>query len=258
MRVRIEQAKRAIAQLRLPIRALPTRRFVPHASGTHVDLRRTMRRSLRGGGAVIDLARKRRRIRPPPIVMLCDISGSMSQYSRMLLHFMHAITTDRERVHSFVFGTRLTNVTRYLRYRDIDLALDRIGHVVQDWSGGTLIGKCLHEFNQCWSRRVLGQGAVVVLITDGLERDDPERLEREMERLHRSCRTLIWLNPLLRHGGYTPQSYGARAMMPHVDDFRPGHNLVSLTELVGALGNQAALRHEEMTYWRAQAAAEVF
>ena len=159
----------------------------------------------------------------------------MSRYSRMLLLFMHAITNDRDRVHSFLFGTRLTNVTRYLRNRDIDLALERIGGVVQDWAGGTRIGACLNEFNRVWSRRVLGQGAVVILISDGLDRDAGEGLAVEIERLHKSCRRLIWLNPLLRFDAYAPISTGARAMIRHVDDFRPVHNLGSLRDLTTVL-----------------------
>ena len=159
----------------------------------------------------------------------------MSRYSRMFLHFMHAITNDRDRVFTFVFGTRLTNITRYLRYRDVDLALDQVGEAVADWSGGTRIGHCLAEFNRLWSRRVLGQGAIVLLITDGLDRDAGTGLAHEMDRLHRSCRRLIWLNPLLRYEGFEPKSLGMRAMMPHVDEFRPVHNLESLEDLVAAL-----------------------
>ena len=217
----VEQAKALIRKLQLPIKPVPTRRFKPDPSGWRVDLRRTLRQSLRGGGAMIDLAKKRRRRRHPPLVILSDISGSMERYSRMLLHFMHAVTNDRDRVASFVFGTRLTNVTRQLRARDVDQALARVGDLVEDWSGGTRIGHCLHEFNRIWSRRVLGQGAILLLITDGLDRDAGEGLELEMERLHKSCRRLIWLNPLLRFDGYAPIATGARAIIRHVDDFRP-------------------------------------
>ena len=155
----------------------------PH--GARVDLRGTLRQSLRGGGGAIDLARKERRQRQPPLVILCDISGSMSRYSRMLLLFLHAITNDRDRVHCFLFGTRLTNITRHLRNRDIDLAMERVGASVQDWAGGTRIGACLNEFNRRWSRRVLGQGAVVLLISDGLDREAGEGLAVETERLHK-------------------------------------------------------------------------
>jgi uncharacterized protein len=204
---------------------------------------------LRGGAAAIDLARKERRLRHPPLVILCDISGSMSRYSRMLLLFMHAITNDRDRVHSFLFGTRLTNVTRHLRNRDIDLALAKIGGLVQDWAGGTRIGACLKEFNRVWSRRVLGQGAVVVLISDGLDRDAGVGLAAEMERLHKSCRRLIWLNPLLRFDAYAPVATGARAMIRHVDDLRTVHNLASLRDLTDVLSREPRRRAEASSGW---------
>ena len=245
----LAQARREIGRLRLPIMQVTTRRFRPEARGGRIDLRRTLRQSLRGGGAAIDLARKERRKRHPPLVILCDISGSMSRYSRMLLLFMHAITNDRDRVHSFLFGTRLTNVTRQLRNRDIDLALARIGTLVQDWAGGTRIGACLNEFNRVWSRRVLGQGAVVLLISDGLDRDAGEGLAVEMERLHKSCRRLIWLNPLLRFDAYAPISTGAKAMIRHVDDFRPAHSLGSLSELTAVLSREGARRAEGLSEW---------
>jgi hypothetical protein len=177
----------------------------------------------------------------------------MSQYSRMLLHFLHAITNDRDRVYSFVFGTRLTNITRPLRHRDIDLALLKIGQSVFDWSGGTRIGACLHDFNRHWSRRVLAQGAVVLLITDGLDRDAGDTLEREMERLHKSCRSLLWLNPLLRYAGFAPKSIGARAIVRHVDAMLPAHNLDSLEALVGALNGDQRSLGVDMGHWRAQA-----
>jgi uncharacterized protein len=250
----IADAKALILAMRLPIRALPTRRFHPEPRGWRVDLRRTLRRSLHGGGAMIDLAKKRRLRRHPPLVILCDISGSMERYSRMLLHFMHAVTNDRDRVHSFVFGTRITNVSLQLRQRDVDVALEKVGDVVQDWAGGTRIGHCLHEFNRVWSRRVLAQGAVVLLITDGLDRDAGEGLEREMERLHKSCRRLIWLNPLLRWEGYAPLAAGSRAMIRHVDDFRAVHNLESLADLTAALARIGPRREEGLTTWQGMAA----
>ncbi|HZT87731.1 MAG TPA: VWA domain-containing protein [Stellaceae bacterium] len=237
----LARAKAAISRLRLPIHEIPTRRFAPDRRGARADLRATLRAALRSGG-LIELKRKRRRTRPPPLVILCDISGSMSRYSRVFLHFMHSLTNDRDRVYTFVFGTRLTNVTRYLRYRDVDLALDRVAEIVADWSGGTRIGACLAEFNRLWSRRVLGQGAVVLLITDGLDRDVGVGLAREMDRLHRSCRQLIWLNPLLRYQGFEPRSLGMKAMLPYVDEFRPVHNLESLEELIAVI-SAAAQRH---------------
>jgi uncharacterized protein len=238
----LARARRAIQAMRLPIMEVPTRRFRRDPVGTRVDMRATLRRSVRSGGASIDLERKRRIRRHPPLVILCDISGSMSRYSRMLLHFMHQVTSDRDRVHSFVFGTRLTNVTRQLRNRDVDVALARVGELVTDWSGGTRIGSCLHAFNRDWSRRVLAQGAVVLLITDGLDRDAGIGLEREMERLHKSCRRLIWLNPLLRFDRYAPISSGARAMIRHVDELRSVHNLESLEQLTQVLGRSLPRR----------------
>ena len=230
-------ARRAIARLRLPVRPAITRRFAPSARGRSIDIRATMRSSLRQGGHTIALRRRAPVRRHPPLVVLCDISGSMSQYSRMFLHFMHAVTNDRDRVHTFLFGTRLTNVTRYLRLRDVDEALDRAGGAVTDWAGGTRIGACLHAFNYRWSRRVLSQGAIVLLVTDGLDRDAGEGLADEMARLHRSARRLIWLNPLLRWEGFEAKAAGVRAMRPYVDDFRPVHNIRSLAQLVEVLGD---------------------
>jgi len=244
------RAKALIRAMRLPIKDVPTRRFYAYPRGRRVDLRRTLRQSLRGGGAMIDLAKKRRVRRPPPLVILCDVSGSMERYARMLLHFMHTVTNDRDRVHCFVFGTRLTNITRQLRHKDVDRALAAVGGLVRDWSGGTRIGHCLHAFNQVWSRRVLAQGAVVLLITDGLDRDAGEGLEREMERLHKSCRRLLWLNPLLRFEGYAPVATGAKAMMPHVDDLRTVHNLDSLAQLTEALGRLGPRREEGAAPWQ--------
>ncbi len=251
----IAAARREVQRLKLPIMQVPTRRFRRDPLGSRVDMRRTLRQSLRGGGAMIDLARKERIERHPPLVILCDISGSMDRYARMLLQFMHAVTSDRDRVFSFVFGTRLTNITRYLRHRDIDLALEKVGGVVRDWAGGTRIGHCIEEFNRVWSRRVLGQGAVVLLITDGLDRDAGAGLAVAMERLHKSCRRLIWLNPLLRFDAYAPISTGARAMIRHVDDFRSVHNLASLRDLTGVLSHEGRRRAEGITEWIAAAQA---
>jgi hypothetical protein len=219
------------------LKPLPTRRFAVDARGRRLDMRRSLRAALRGGGETIPLIRRRPRRKPPPLVVLCDISGSMGRYSRMLLHFLHALENARGRVHAFVFGTRLGNITRQLRNKDVDVALDAVIEAVEDWSGGTRIGDCLHAFNRDWSRRVLGQGALVVIISDGLDRAGGEGLEAEMERLHKSCRRLIWLNPLLRYDGFEPKATGVRAMLPHVDDFRPVHNLQSLDMLARALSS---------------------
>jgi uncharacterized protein with von Willebrand factor type A (vWA) domain len=243
------RAKAAIAAMRLPIMELPTRRFRPTQTGRRADLRATMRAALRSGSDTIPLRWKSQRRRHPPLVVLCDISGSMSRYSRMLLHFMHAITNDRDRVHTFVFGTRLTNITRYLRQKDVDVALEKVSEAVVDWSGGTRIGACLHAFNRVWSRRVLGQGAVVLFISDGLDRDNAEGLSAEVERLHKSCRRLIWLNPLLRYEGYEPKSLGAKVIMPHVDDFRTVHNLDSLSQLTAVLSRPVTRRQEAASEW---------
>jgi uncharacterized protein len=237
----LARAKAAIARLRLPVQDVPTRRFAPNRHGARADLRATLRAALRSGG-LIELKRKSPRRRPPPLVILCDISGSMSRYSRIFLHFMHTVTNDRDRVYTFVFGTRLTNITRYLRFRDVDVALERVGEAVADWSGGTRIGHSIAEFNRLWSRRLLGQGAVVLLMTDGLDRDAGAGLAHEMDRLHRSCRRLVWLNPLLRYEGFEPKSLGMRAMMPYVDEFRPVHNLESLEGLIDVLSEAPSRR----------------
>ena len=245
----LEAARRAIEQMRLPINLVRTRRFQPHPRGRRADLRASLRQAMRQGRDSIPLRWRRRRRRPPPLVVICDISGSMSRYSRMVLHFMHAVTNDRDRVHSFVFGTRLTNITRHLRNRDVDVALEKVGRAVFDWQGGTRIGHCLAQFNQFWSRRVLGQGAVVLFISDGLDREGAQGLAKEMERLHKSCRRLIWLNPLLRYEGYEPKSPGAMAIMPHVDEFRTVHNLESLAELAEVLSKPISRRQEGVTAW---------
>jgi uncharacterized protein len=236
----IARAQRAIAMLRLPDDRIDTRRMVAAVRGRRIDPRRSFRRSLRAGGATIDLTYRDVEQKHPPLVALCDISGSMADYTRLFLHFLHALTDARRRVHTFLFGTRLTNVGRALKSRDPDEALALCSTQVQDWSGGTRIATCIHEFNRRWSRRVLGQGAVVLLFTDGLERDGTDDLAREMDRLHRSCRRLVWLNPLLRFGGFEAKAQGIRAMLPHVDEFRPIHNLKSMDALIKALGEEGS------------------
>jgi len=225
------EAKRLIARLRLPIPDIRTRRFKLDPRGRRVDLRATLRTALRTGGDVIPLVRSSPRLRHPPLVVICDVSGSMSRYARMFLHFLHAITSDRDRVTSFVFGTRLTNITRHLRHRDVDVAMSHVMDMIADWSGGTRIGQCLAEFNLRWSRRVLAQNATVLMITDGLDGDVGQGLGEQMERLHKSCRHMIWLNPLLRYEGFEARPFGVRAMLPHVDAFLPGHNINSLIDL---------------------------
>ncbi len=233
----IAVAKQAIAQLRLPVMDLPTRRFKRAEQGTQIDMRATLRAALRSPD-VVPLKFKKPKRRPPPLVMLCDISGSMNQYSRMFLHFMHAMTNDRQRVHCFVFGTRLTYISRYLKHRDVDVALDKAAVAVKDWSGGTRIGACLKEFNNRWSRRVLTQSAITLIISDGLDRDEADGLKKEMDRLSKSSRRLVWLNPLLRFESFEPKAKGIRAMLPYVDDFKAAHNLKSLIELADLLSKQ--------------------
>ena len=229
-------AKRALSELRLPHDEVKTRRYKPSGRKLRVDPRRTMRYAMRTGGDLIIPQFREPRVVHPPLVVLADISGSMSQYSRVFLHFLHALTEHRRHVHTFLFGTRLTNITRQMRYRDIDAAIDDSARAVEDWSGGTRIGEALAIFNRQWSRRVLSQGAIVLLITDGLERDTVDGLEHEMDRLHRSCRRLIWLNPLLRFEGFQAKAKGVRAMLPHVDEFRPVHSLNTISDLCLALG----------------------
>ena len=233
----ISEAKKIIKDLPLPIPKRKTRHLIQSHKGPLIDLRATMCASLRTGAAMIDLKYRRAEKRATPLVVICDISGSMAKYSRLLLHFTHALTNKRDRVHSFVFGTRLTNITRFLAERDTDVALEAAQAVIKDWSGGTRIAVCLRMFNVHWSRRVLGQGAVVLLISDGLDRDVSIGLEKEMERIHKSCRRLIWLNPLLRYSEFEPRALGVKAMLPHVDEFRPIHNLVSMAALAEALAS---------------------
>lgn len=236
----IAVARREIARLVMPLDQYPTRRFRGSNAASRIDARATMRHAMRSGGDLILPRFRARKKAPPPLVVLADISGSMSQYTRVFLHFLHALTEKRARVQTFLFGTRLTNVTRHMRRRDPDEALAACSDAVADWSGGTRIGATLAEFNRLWSRRVLGQGAIVLLITDGLEREGIEQLENEADRLHRSCRRLIWLNPLLRFDGFEARARGVRAMLPHVDDLRSIHNLQSVSDLAQALSGDGS------------------
>jgi uncharacterized protein with von Willebrand factor type A (vWA) domain len=245
----INDAKKALASMALTMDKIRLRRLVPAHSGK-VDPRRTLRASMRAGGDIIDLKFRQPAEKRPPLVALCDISGSMSQYSRLLLHFLHAVTAERRDVHTFLFGTRLSNVTRQLRMKDPDEALEACSEGVQDWSGGTRIASALHDFNRHWSRRVLSGKPTVLLITDGLERDSDEDLAREMDRLHRSCRRLIWLNPLLRFEGFEAKAKGIRAMLPHVDEFRAVHSLEAVADLVSALtGKQSDSKSSNPKSW---------
>ena len=238
----IEEARRAIGRLAMPEDERRTRRFAPGGRPARIDARRSFRRSLQPGG-VIDLEFRSSIDRAPPIVALCDISGSMNEYTRLFLHFLHALSETR-RVSTFLFGTRLTNVTRAMRARDPDDALKRCSALAVDWSGGTRIGEALARFNRDWSRRVLAQGAIILLFTDGLERDNLDKLKAEMERLAKSSRRIIWVNPLLRYGDFAAKAGGIRAMLPNVDSFRPIHNLASMADLCRALSAPKDLAHD--------------
>ena len=246
----LAEAKKMITQLRLPLPEIRTRRYAPSVRGRRVDLRASLRESLREGGDVIPLVRSSPGREHPPLVVLCDISGSMNPYARMFLHFLHAITNDRDRVSVFVFGTRLTNITRQLRHRDVDVAMAKVADAIKDWSGGTRIGVCLREFNWRWARRVLGQNACVLLVSDGLDREAGEGLSEEMDRLAKSCRYLVWLNPLLRYEQFEARPAGVRAMLPHVDLFLPVHNLKSLVDLAHTLSRPLTRTHQEKRAWR--------
>jgi uncharacterized protein with von Willebrand factor type A (vWA) domain len=238
----IARAKRIVAAMALAPRPVRTRRLAPDPHGERIDLARSVRESRKTLGDLAPLRFRDRVLLPPPLVVLCDISGSMGRYSEVLLHFLHALLAARARVHAFLFATRLTHVTRTLRRRDPDEALARCGREVVDWAGGTRLRACLREFNSAWSRRVLGHGAVVLLVTDGLDRDPEPGLEAEADRLHRSCRRLVWLNPLLRWEGFEPRARGVRALLPHVDEHRPVHNLDSLEALGRALAERPSGR----------------
>ncbi|NOX73245.1 MAG: VWA domain-containing protein [Alphaproteobacteria bacterium] len=235
----INEASRAIASLSLPVEPLRSRRFRADASGAKPDIRATLAKAMRRGGNIQSIARKSPRYRPPKLVALCDISGSMSVYSRLIMHLLHAINrasdADWAAVNAFTFGTQLTNISRALNLKDVDAALSAIGQQSPDWQGGTRIGQALYRFNRDWSRRVLGQGSVVLLITDGLERGDTALLEVEIARLARSCRKLIWLNPLLRWQDFAPKAAGIKTILPHVDEFLPCHSVDSLTDFANAL-----------------------
>ncbi len=234
-----QQARRLLAQMRLVFEPLPTRRSRRAAHPGRPDWRASLAAMARHGGELWDMRWRRPRRRPAPLVLLADISGSMSRYSRMLLHFAHTLAHADARVESFVFGTRLTRTTRLMASRDPDLAIAQVVQAVPDWSGGTRLTESLQTFNRRWARRVLPGRATVLLVTDGLEHGDTAALAFEMERLHKSCRRLIWLNPLLRFERFEPRAGGIRAMLPHVDRFLPAHNLDSLAQLVQVLAGQA-------------------
>jgi uncharacterized protein with von Willebrand factor type A (vWA) domain len=233
-------ARRLMARLaargprRVSRRTRPSRRRGPHPPGARHDLRRTLRDSLRYGGEPVERRWREPSLRQRPLVMVCDVSGSMEPYARMLLQYMHACVAARRRVEAFAFGTRLTRLTRELAGRDHDRALGRAHGAAADWSGGTRIGACLSELNREHGRRI-GRGAVVVVLSDGWDRGDPEQLAREMERLGRCAHRLVWLNPLKASAGYEPLTRGMAAALPHVDDFLAGNSLASLEELAELL-----------------------
>ena len=244
------QARQAIARLRMHRTEIMTRRWQRAGRGPAIDMRRTLKGSMRAGGHFIDLERREKKWQEPPLVVLGDISGSCSNYSRMFLHFLHALTNDRDRVHVFLFGTRLTNVTRELKRRDIDEAMAKVSGAVKDWSGGTRIGTTLKDFNYHWARRVLTQGAQVMIMTDGLDREGIGTLEHEMQRLRRQTKRIVWLNPLLRFDGFEALAGGVRAMMPYVDEFRPVHSLESLRDLAGSLAGAPGPEHDPRKWLR--------
>ncbi len=244
----VARAKSLVREIVLPEDQVKTRRFRRSHQRSIIDPRVTMKSSIRAGGDIIRLRYKAPKLRHPPIVALVDISGSMSSYSDIILHFMHALANARPRVHTFLFGTRLTNITRNLRAKDPDVALMEVSDMVKDWAGGTRISECVFEFNRHWSRRVLGQGAIVLFISDGLERGDVSALGRQMERLGKSCRRLVWLNPLLRYDGFEALASGVRAILPHVDEFRAVHNLESIADLANSLDGRRGGANDPR-YW---------
>lgn len=226
------------------LREVATRRVQPATAGHQYDPKQSMRLMLQNGGHLVKLARRRHRRRRPPLVLICDISGSMSRYTRTFLHFAHALRSGGHRVHCFVFATRLTNVTRRLDEKNVDRALESIGADVADWDGGTRIAACLERFNVEWGRRVLAQGAIVILLSDGLECDPDSDLEFQMQRLSLTCRSLLWLNPMLRFEGFQPRASGIRRMLPYVDRFLPAHNVESLRALARSLCDTRWAAHE--------------
>ena len=224
-----EQVRRLLGQAPWRVAERRTRRL-RNARAGHIDLRRSSRHAIRSSGELITLFHRRPRVRRRPLVLICDVSGSMERYSRLLMIFAHAIAR-REDLEAFVFSTRLTRITRLLRHRDLDLALESVSKGVHDFSGGTRIGDALGDFNRHWARRVLGHGAVVIIVSDGWDRGDPTQLRAELVHLRRSAHRLIWLNPLLGSAGYEPLTRGMAAALPYCDDFLAAHNLQALDDL---------------------------
>lgn len=238
----IKDAEKAISTLDFKLPKSFSRRYRPSISGNRIDARATFHQARTSGGEIQKIAKKKRSQKPRNLIILCDISGSMSKYSRMMMHFINALTTNSRshaqsnwaNIHSFTFGTKLTNISRMISGRDPDIALSKVGKLVQDWDGGTKIGANLEKFNRNWSRRVLSSDAVVLLMTDGLERDDIDLLESQIKRLKLSCGHLVWLNPLLRFDKFEPLASGIKTMLPHVEKMVSCHNINSLTELSDA------------------------
>jgi hypothetical protein len=237
----IAEARKAMSRLEWHPGVRRTRRWV-RGRGTRIDLRRAIAESLRSGGDLVRLPTRKRRVRPRPLVLLCDVSGSMERYSRMLLHFAHSLTSRHQRVEAFLFSTRLTRITRQLEVRRPDEALAAVSRSVPDWSGGTRIGGAVKEFHQRWGRRVLNGGPVVLLISDGWDRGDPEVLRAQIARLQRSCHRLVWLNPLIGTTGYAPLTRGLQAALPYVDEFLPLRTLTDLADLARHLNALASKR----------------
>jgi uncharacterized protein with von Willebrand factor type A (vWA) domain len=232
-----EIVRQAMARLVWQLNVRQTRRLRrTHKRARYLDLRGLVRANTRHGGEIIHLRWRRRKTKPRPLVVICDISGSMDAYSRLFLHFIHALSQDVQHLEAFAFGTRLTRLSPALRHADVDTAVDKISHLVVDWSGGTRIGESLKQFNYQWSRRVLGWGATALIISDGWERGDLALLDREMDRLRRSVHRLIWLNPLAGSPGYQPLVGGIQTVLPYCDDFLPLHNLHSLEQVIARFG----------------------
>lgn len=234
----IEKVRKLMAAINWQLEPRRTRRTEKNQQGSILDLRRTIRHNIRHGGEIFDLLKRKRKLKRRPLVLICDISGSMERYSRLLLQFIYIVASRMDRVESFVFGTRLTRITRQLRHRDVNYALSEASRTVNDWAGGTRIGESLRTFNYRWARRVLNQGAVVMIISDGWDRGDVEILGKEVDRLHRSCHRLIWLNPLLGEADYQPLVRGIQAVLPNIDNFLPIHNLASIEQLAKLLGSE--------------------
>ncbi|MBS1251962.1 MAG: hypothetical protein MAG451_00996 [Anaerolineales bacterium] len=243
----LAEVKRLMHEMVWELEQRRTRRKIRSPRGSYLDMRRVFRQNLRYGGEPLKLAWRRRKQKRRPLVVIGDISGSMERYSRVLLQFIYAITNGLEKVEAFVFSTRLTRITRHLKQGDVDEALDYVADAVEDWAGGTRIGEALKTFNYEWGRRVLGQGAIAIIISDGWDRGDIELLEREMRRLQLSCHRLVWLNPLLGSVDYEPLTRGIQVALPYIDDFMPVHNLASLEQLgdlLERLGERRPVRRQ--------------